>query len=297
MQLDLTALPPFETTSQGGGGPHADRTNLVIYHAECTDGFTAAWIANRALAYPTLYAASHGEDFPFGYLEETNVPPNVWILDFSYPREVLERVSEIVPWLLVLDHHATAEEALRDLPYAQFDMDRSGAGMTWDYLHPHHARPWLVNYVEDRDLWRKALPATDAVNAYVQSVLRTQLDYDSLAETPFFEVVRDGAHIKRYIDRLTDAAVQSARIVDLSHLDEKLSGVPIINAHNHAVSEALNYLLSGALMAIAWYQRSDGKYQYSVRTSDEVHAGEFAQQYGGGGHANSAGFVSDAMLF
>ncbi len=41
---------------------------------------------------------------------------------------------------------------------ALFDMERSGAGMAWDFVHadlgPLRARPRLVDLVEDRDLWR-----------------------------------------------------------------------------------------------------------------------------------------------
>ena len=63
--------------------------------------------------------------------------------------------------LLVLDHHKTAQAALADIDHAKakivFDMERSGAGLAWDYFYPlatGSARPPLIDMVEDRDLWR-----------------------------------------------------------------------------------------------------------------------------------------------
>ena len=37
---------------------------------------------------------------------------------------------------------------------AIFDMNRSGAGLTWDYLHDTNSRPKIIDLIEDRDLWK-----------------------------------------------------------------------------------------------------------------------------------------------
>ena len=81
-------------------------TPLVIYHANCWDGFCAAWIARKALGeiepFPAYYGAS---------------PPDVkdrivYMLDFSYPRDVMDRLLTEARRTVVLDHHKTAQEAL-----------------------------------------------------------------------------------------------------------------------------------------------------------------------------------------
>ena len=78
----------------------------------------------------------------------------------------------------------SAQEALAGLPYAHFDMERSGAGMTWDAIHTdhdlHRERPWLVNYVEDRDLWRFKLPNSKEVNAYISSRKQTFEEWNKM---------------------------------------------------------------------------------------------------------------------
>ena len=61
--------------------------DLVIHHGSCRDGFSAAWVAQRR--YPDA-------EFRAGYFGEE--PPlvtgrHVLILDFSYPRSVMEEMA------------------------------------------------------------------------------------------------------------------------------------------------------------------------------------------------------------
>jgi oligoribonuclease NrnB/cAMP/cGMP phosphodiesterase (DHH superfamily) len=78
---------------------------------------------------------------------------------------------------VVLDHHKTAQEALSnwtDKPEnleIVFDMNRSGAGITWDYFSASHddlpLRPPLIDYVEDRDIWKFALSDSKIINSVI----------------------------------------------------------------------------------------------------------------------------------
>jgi uncharacterized protein len=101
---------------------------------------------------------------------------DVLIVDFSYPLATLRAMAAEARSVLVIDHHATAEADLVGKvppvcrgPYSDFlryatqgvgnlfslfDLSRSGAGLTWDYLHPGKPRPRIIDLVEDRDLWR-----------------------------------------------------------------------------------------------------------------------------------------------
>jgi nanoRNase/pAp phosphatase (c-di-AMP/oligoRNAs hydrolase) len=54
---------------------------------------------------------------------------------------------------------------------------------------------------------------------------------------------------------------------------------------------------------MSWWQRADGKFQYSLRSRNHLKEGddsfdvsELAKLMGGGGHKNAAGFESDHML-
>ena len=63
----------------------------------------------------------------------------VYIVDFSYPKDVMVKLLQQDFDLIVLDHHKTAEANLKDLALKpgseiHFDMTRSGALMTWEYF-------------------------------------------------------------------------------------------------------------------------------------------------------------------
>ena len=56
---------------------------LVIYHANCPDGFTAAWIARKAFGPDCEFIPAHYGDSP-----PDCTGRSVYILDFSYKRPV-----------------------------------------------------------------------------------------------------------------------------------------------------------------------------------------------------------------
>jgi hypothetical protein len=95
---------------------------VVLYHAECADGFGAAWALWRRFADARFVPVKHGSPPPDGLQGQ-----RVVIVDFSYGRETLEMMAGETDRLLILDHHITAEKALAGLPYAYFDMKKSGA--------------------------------------------------------------------------------------------------------------------------------------------------------------------------
>ena len=96
--------------------------HIVVYHGGCIDGFTSAWVAWR-------YMLSQGIDaeyYPayFGGEVPDVRDKHVYMLDFSYPREQILAMKALAKSFLILDHHKTAEENLKGLPFAKFDMKR-----------------------------------------------------------------------------------------------------------------------------------------------------------------------------
>lgn len=288
---------------------------LVIYHANCADGFTAAWAVRRHFMQrcgvePELLAAKYGD-----------VPPDVSgrdvvIVDFSYPRDVLIEMSRRVRSIVVLDHHRTAAADLAGLDFAVFDMERSGAGLAWDWFFAEgpsvtapEPRPWLIDYVEDRDLWRWKLPHSREINAALATYDFTVEQWDLLGESahedprqhswPPDALVDMGDGILRYQAREVAKHVERARpaslwvSADLAHI------VPVVNATT-LISEIGNELARTYPFAVMWFQREDGRFVYSLRSSAEnpEHAdvSEIARALGGGGHKHAAGFTSDAPV-
>ena len=255
---------------------------IVIYHANCIDGFTAAWVAWRRYRESAEYLpASYGDAPP----DVTDA--EVLIVDFSYPRAVLETMAEASHSLEVFDHHKTAQADLAGFDYATFDMERSGAGLAWDALFVT-PRPWLVDYVEDRDLWRFKLPNSKSVNAFVSAHKRNSFQaWDALSSQRVELCADRGAAIGMFVDRYVEEMCAQAALVEIVGAE-----VPIVNAPYINISELLNKLAESAPFAVGWFQGKDGRYVYSLRSCGDVDVSAIAKGYGGGGHTRAAGFSS-----
>lgn len=264
---------------------------LVIYHANCWDGFCAAWIARTALGDIEAVPAHYGTP-----------PPDVtgrvvYIVDFSYPRDVLREMVRSAHSVVVLDHHKTAEAELAGLDEelapdltVVFDKARSGARLTWDYFMVlgcyTGSRPWLVDYTEDRDLWRHGLPYTHEINAALRSY---PLDFelwdefhDAVGQREMFK--REGAAIRRLERSMVETHVRHARI-------ETIAGhaVPVVNA-TVLFSEIAGELAKGHPFGACYFD-FDGKRQWSLRSDENgLDVSAIAKALGGGGHVHAAGY-------
>ena len=119
--------------------------DYIIYHSPCHDGLTAAWVVHKL--YPD--ARFHPTNYNIPIPELTD--KNIIIVDFSYSRLDIETLRSKNKRVLIIDHHKTAEANLSGLDDCIFDMDKSGAELTWEYFH-NTAPPDLVKYVGDYDL-------------------------------------------------------------------------------------------------------------------------------------------------
>lgn len=286
---------------------------MVLYHGNCVDGFTTAWIAWRQFGDTAEYVAcNYGPAF-IG--PEDVAGAEVYILDFSFPREKLLRMAAAANSVTLLDHHKTAEADLAGIEAVAppnlrvvFDMNRSGAGIAFDEFNGVTTEePWrrtvksggtLVDYVEDRDLWRFKLPLSKEVNAYIGSFEQTfdvwanlsiELDNGSVDPVDRERIVSAGAAILRTIDRYVLEMSKQARMVLLGG-----HRIPLVNAPYINTSELVGHLAETnpeSPFAAGWFQRGDGLYQYSLRSRDGFDVSEVAKQFGGGGHKAAAGFT------
>lgn len=273
---------------------------LCIYHANCADGFTSAWVVNKAL---------NGEvDFhPAVY---QNPPPDVedrdvLIVDFSYKRPVLLKMAEVAEHIYILDHHKSASEDLKNISHEAaekylcpievvFDMERSGAGITWDYFFPDAPRPMLLNHIEDRDLWKFALAGTREIQATVFSYAYEFKTWDHLMNASLAELKKEGEAIERKHFKDIRELIQ---IVTRPMLIGGFK-VPIANLPLTLTSDAGHIMSKGVGTDLApehpfagcYWDTPEGRV-FSLRSADGgADVSAIAKQYGGGGHAHAAGF-------
>lgn len=253
--------------------------NVIIYHANCQDGWCSAYVASKNLESPLMISASYG-DPPPNDLEGKDI----YILDFSYPKEVLLEIKKNANSLIVLDHHKTAKENLDGLDFCTFDMDKSGAQLTLEHFHgkPKHLSE-LVAYCQDRDLWQWKLPYSKEVNAALASYPMTIEAWDHFPDMLAMQVA--GLGILRYQQQLIDNAVKQAGMVELAGY-----AVPIINT-TVLISEIVGTLAEGHPFAVGWFEDKNNDRIFSLRSrKGGIDVSDVARLFGGGGHKNAAGF-------
>lgn len=279
---------------------------LCIYHGNCADGFGAAWAVRKALG--------DGVEFVAGVYQSD--PPDVTnrdvvLVDFSYKRDVLVRLAERARTVLVIDHHKSAVEDLAEFRRyspqtgyepgmilfatqqasgwpieTYFDLNRSGAGLAWDFFHPHSVRPRLIDHIEDRDLWRFALPGTREIQAALFSHPYDFELWDRLMATDTNELRAEGVAIERkHFKDIGELLAASKRRMRIGGHD-----VPVANLPYTMSSDAGHKMAQGEPFAACYLDTPHGR-SFSLRSTDAgLDVSEIAKQYGGGGHRNAAGF-------
>jgi oligoribonuclease NrnB/cAMP/cGMP phosphodiesterase (DHH superfamily) len=279
-------------------------TVLCIYHGNCADGFGAAWCVRE-------FFSTSGEPVEFhpGVYQEP--PPDVTgrdvlMVDFSYKRPVIEEMAESARSIIILDHHKTAQADLAGFPvpsspgidsrlgpwiptpgvWALFDMDKSGAGLTWDWLFPGGTRPWLINHIEDRDLWRFKLKGTREIQAALFSHPYDFAVWDALMHSDQGKMIQEGEAIERKhfkdIGEALKVMQRRAHIADYY--------VPVANLPYFFSSDAGHQMAKDEAFAACYWDTPTGR-TFSLRSADDgIDVSEIAKKYGGGGHARAAGF-------
>lgn len=278
---------------------------LVLYHANCWDGFCAAWVARMALGEIEAVPVHYGTPHPCMAFRD------VYILDFSYKRNEMRAILSEAKSVTVLDHHKTAQAELdglidefimrpdmiqnkagSELPRIHFDMNKSGGRLAWEhfaYLGGWQGMPspWLVNYTEDRDLWRHALPESENINAALRSYPLDFALWDefntNVGQREMFK--REGAAIRRAERAIVDTHVRNASEIEMA-------GHKILAVNATVLfSEIAGRLAEDRPFGACYFYRQDGKRQWSLRSRDGgVDVSEIAKSRGGGGHAQAAGF-------
>ena len=270
-------------------------TIYVLHHAD-TDGRAAGYAAWRRFYFHAHYhEVQYGQPFPLDLTMLTK-EDEIYILDFSYSRVILEQVNVLVGKLVVLDHHKTAEEELRGLPYAIFDMSKSGALLGWEYFLPNEEVPKAVILANDWDLWTFEYPETKAFQA---GVIKTnvgnnwkkwyQLCTDDFA---LANVIKEGYHILEQQDNLIAKYIRGKNNILVTTFRGLRVALYNYREYISEMAEAI-YLDKTLNVDFTWgyFFLADGKciFNYRAPKSNSVDVSEIAKSFGGGGHEKSAG--------
>jgi len=300
---------------------------LVIYHAKCADGFSAAWCFYNFFKEqndPSDFGGIDiGCDFHPGVYNEP--PPDVtdrvvYLVDFSYKRDVVEKMLETAQKIYLIDHHKTAIDDLNGVDNIKLtmytDLERSGAVLAWDYLHnarfitdeggvefhdytlkpgnpAYQSPPKLLEHVQDRDLWKFKLGGTREISANIFSYEYTFENWDKLMNASATELLgmwNAGAAIERKhhkdIKELLDVC---KRYMVIGGHDVPVASLPytLTSDAGHAMAESHK---EGSVFAACYWDTATHRI-FSLRSTDSgLDVSKIASMYNGGGHKNAAGF-------
>jgi oligoribonuclease NrnB/cAMP/cGMP phosphodiesterase (DHH superfamily) len=265
----------------------ASKDIVVLYHAECTDGFTAAWAAFLKFGTNAEYIAV-----------ENQVPPpegltgkTLYMLDITYGEEIIRRLIQENTQVTAIDHHVTAETATRLTQDYRYAVDKSGARLSWEYFHPDVPAPYLVRIVEDMDLYRFALADTLTLFDWLDLFDFDFKTYTKIArqlDTPtgLRRALRQGTLLAQYRERAVERLVHNASY-EVQFAEFRVLALTTEIYHH----EVANKLAIGHPFGVAWRVRRRGVYVSLRSTPDGIDVGQLAKRYGGGGHAHAAGFL------
>ena len=268
---------------------------LCIYHGNCADGFGAAW----ALRYSTGDGGKDIDFHPGIYGED---PPDVTdkdvvMLDFSYKKDVVLKMTETAKSILIIDHHKTAKADLifnhQDLAEGDycpinviFDMEKSGAMLSWEHFNKGKPVPALITHIQDRDLWKFELDFTREIQAAIFSYEYDFEVWDRLMSTDVNELIKEGEAIERkHFKDIQELIKLAAYRTTIAGYD-----VPVLNAPYFYSSDVGHILGVNEPFAACYYDHVEGR-TYSLRSSEDgIDVSEIALLFGGGGHKHAAGF-------
>jgi oligoribonuclease NrnB/cAMP/cGMP phosphodiesterase (DHH superfamily) len=264
--------------------------NICFYHANCVDGFGSALVVNSTGDNWNCIPIQYGQD-PLKMLQGKEVD-KLYVVDFCFNRETILNFKNICTELVIIDHHKTNVETINSLSEEEidivFDLEHSGAVLTWKYLHPDTTIPPLLRYIEDRDLWKWELPYSKEVSAGLATLKKdfgiwNKYLHDCIA------LANIGKPIVNYQNSLVDDLARRAVIIT----DSEGRKVAKINSSLFQ-SELGNHLMQSRDIdyAMIYFDNlEENRRIYSLRSIDtKTDVSVIAKSKGGGGHRNSASY-------
>lgn len=291
---------------------------LVLYHANCTDGAGAMWAAWKHFADDASYIAignqSKRQD---NILKRCRNADRIFMCDMMLEIIDIKMILDAGTEVNILDHHITnidqlhASTLLADYPglLKDFtDLERSGAGITWDHFHGG-ARPAIIDYIEAFDLWRWQLPDSTSIHTYLgqfnwknqQMIIDRFNEFEKMSPDHMAAKGAPLLEFKYHLIGRSRKQVGRAKVkvvfpTEFSRIVTTYN-VPILNA-NQFISETGNLMAEGESFSILWRVMKNGTVRLSLRSDDDgADVSLIAQHLGidGGGHIHSSGTGFDSI--
>ena len=253
---------------------------------------------------------------------------DVYILDFSFKKPIMDFIFSHAKHVVWIDHHKTAFEMsgsaglqrvtgtgwpLGEIGshFTLLDNNKSGAMLAWEYFHPNTEVPMLIQHIDDYDRWQFKIEGTKAFNKALWSYAPWTFEQWNANAYWMKEVsdklIIEGAAILRAHDQNVQSVVKggarecsiclptSADYVTArfyaSHAPERFNGLSA-NCPPHLTSDVGHELATqSGTFGLCWCLSREGMIaNCSLRSNGDYDVSAIAKAFGGGGHRNAAGF-------
>ena len=292
--------------------------NIVVYHqvrpgTDCPDGICAAWVASRKLEDYQLIGDSYlnNKDYekPDYLLPFDPTGNDIIIVDFSYPKVILEQIADKANSLTVLDHHKNRMgnlASLSDRILGGYSADDCGATFAWKYFYPNEPMPWFLPHVKNRDIGSNGYYEGECFESEAVTIAISLRSRGLVGKDAFkvYEGLLNLASEDLITEEIKQELIERDRLAEeaLSHYNGALLQVEnylvpyyhLINpeAHRHCSvigSRAASRHQGAPFIAIV----TDDPLKVSLRARKDspVDLSALAESLGGGGHERAAGYT------
>ncbi len=261
---------------------------VVLYHARCPDGFVGAYAAWKKFGDNAEYLpVKHGGNPP-EHLEDAYV----YLIDFIYPKEVMDEIISKASHVTVLDHHLGVKDVVVSMPDFVFDETKSGATIAWKYFHKDTKQPGLFEHIEDDDLFLFRLKDTKPIVRYLSSKQLTFVELDDFINElnnpdTKEKLLKRLRNYSEYFDILVSLAVDRSKTVLFEGYKCSFANAHPLITMRSAIGNAL--VKNNPPLAIVVSAHPEG-FGVSLRSDTSVDVAEIAKKYGGNGHPQASGF-------
>ncbi len=284
-------------------------TNLVFYHAGCSDGMGAAWAARKKLQNNSYYiplqhnrtvesALLHAKRLK-GRVVKVGDIRNVYFVDICPPELELWTMLQDRHFkrrtVTVIDHHEDRMEKVSTMQHEKlnvvYDRTRSGAALAYRFFNPESEIPKVIQLIEDRDLYKFSFKESQFFTdwLYNGNLSFRSLDIVSRDEFQFAKAVEEGRIITGFKRTLVEKSAYTRRPITLAGVQGLVCNAPVAIA-----SELGHHLVTsyGAAFGAVWHIGGGDKVVVSLRSEHGgTDVGKIASSFGGGGSKSAAGFV------
>ncbi len=260
---------------------------VILYHKDCQDGFGGAWAAWKKFGNKAEYIGiKHEDPVPVGLQNK-----EIYMVDLTYNSlEVMKKLIAENKRVTAIDHHISAEAAIKLTEKYSYALDHSGCVLAWMYFHPQKKIPRLLKCIEDIDIWTLKIPESRKVFLYLQTQPMNFKTRSKIAQAlenakTRKKIINSGASMLAFEEYVVDNLLKkNAELVEFEGYKTYA-----LNSSHFQSQAGSRLAIKLPPIAIIWNEH-EGHIYVSLRSDGTVDVSKIAQKYNGGGHKAAAAF-------